>query len=336
MEFSENDMGTDCSGSARLGGAPEHKRILITTERANVEKHISCGWRRTIAHDEISSVRTESSSTVEAIGTMKTKGIISASRNMEDWMVPELLRPFFFIGLRLDNKPNSTIHKILWSDDPLDWPAVEKELKISTLKEGQFFIDHEFAGHSCAHAEMFGALLPLKLSGRQDIANGLIEKIAKYDFDLANEFDKAVPDFMSLGLHIYDQYLDGKIRYDQALLKIADADKGIAFLRQNEFRYVTGIGGMSNAEFAERTKALGLSADPERHLKGILAPKPAPKEAVAAYQHLRIECEESRHIAASAHAEWKDSTDFARWLSRGPGYEVDPKDIVVALVYENT
>lgn len=266
---------------------------------------------------------------------MKTKGIISASRNIEDWMVPQLLCPYFFIGLRLDNKPDATIHKTLWSDDPLDWPAVEKELNLAALKEGQFFINHEFAGHRCTHADMFGAILPLKISGHPDVSSQLVELITKFDMDYSSEFEKAIPEFKAFGLAIHEGYLDGKIRYDQALLKIADTENGIRFLRQNEFRYVTGIGGMSNAEFAERTKALGLNADPERHLKGILAPKPALQEAVSAYQRLRIECEESRHVAASARAEWKNSADFARWLSRGPGYEVDPNDIVVALVYEN-
>lgn len=267
---------------------------------------------------------------------MKTKGIISTGRNIEDWNVPELLWPYFFIGLRMDNTPGKLINTIFHDDySLLDRDAVENELKLSTLKEGQFFIAHEFAGHRCTKAEMFGAILPLKLSGNPNASAQLIELINKYDLDYSSEFDKAIPDFKAFGLPIHEQYLDGKIRYDHALLKIADTENGITFLRENKFRYVTGIGGMSNAEFSARTKALGLNVDSGRHLKGILAPKPAPKEAVSAYQRLRVECEESRHIAASAPAEWKNSAEFARWLSRGPGYEVDPKDIVVALVYEN-
>lgn len=266
---------------------------------------------------------------------MKRKGIISTSRNIEDWNVPELLWPYFLIGLRLDNKPDTMIHKMFWDDAPLDWPAVEKEFKVSALKEGQFFIKHQFAGHRCTQAEMFGVILPLKLSGRPETSARLIELINKYDLAYSDDYDKAIPDYKAFGLSIHEQYLDDKIRYDHALLKITDAENGIGFLRRNEFRYVTGIGGMSNAEFSERTKALGLSVDPERHLKGLLGPKPANAEAISAYQRLRIECEDSHYIAASAPAEWKDSVEFARWLSRGPGYEVDPKDIVVALVYEN-
>lgn len=264
---------------------------------------------------------------------MKTKGIISEWRNIEDSEVPEKLWPFFFIGLRLDNEPDTLIHRVLGDASRMDWSAVEKEFKLSALKDGQFFIKHQFGGNRCVQAEMFGAALPLMLCGRPDVSAQLIALIDKYDLAYSSEFDKAIPDFKAFGLPIHEQYLDGNVRYDHALLKIDNTQKGIDFLRQNEFRYVTGIGGMSNAEFGERAKAIpGVTVDPERFLADI---KPPPQESVGIWQALLDESKQSRHIAASAPAEWKDSTDFARWLSRGPGYEVDPKDIVVALVYEN-
>ena len=270
---------------------------------------------------------------------MKTRGIISSGRNVEDWTAREILWPFLFIGLRLDNKPSTLIHEILHRDSPLDWAAVEKEFKLSALKDGQFIFSHQFAGHRCAQAEMFGAILPLKLSNRQDVANKLIELMNEYELayhGIAQDDDwlRAIPAYKAFGLPIYEPNRSDPIRYDHALLKIADTEQGLSFLKQNEFRYVTGIGGMSFAEYSERAKGLGLTTFSNRTERWLDATPPS-NETVVAWQALRIECEESRHIAASAPAEWKDSADFARWLSRGPGYEVDPKDVVVALVYEN-
>lgn len=265
---------------------------------------------------------------------MKTRGIISSGRNVEDWTALEMLWPFFFVGVRLDNKSGSLIHEILLhNDNPLDRDAIEIEFKLSALKDGQFFLSHQFGGNRCVQAEMFGAVLPLKLCGRRGVSDRLNVLIDKYDLAYPDDFEKAIPDFKAFGLPIHEQYLDGKIRYDHALLKIADTEQGIAFLRHNEFRYVTGIGGMSNTEFGERAKKIpGITVDPERFLADR---NPPPKEVTGAWQALRDESDQSRHIAASAPAEWKGSADFADWLSRGPGYEVNPKDVVVALVWEN-
>lgn len=265
---------------------------------------------------------------------MKTKGIINSSRNIEDREVKEILFPYLFIGIRLDNTLTPNLRAALAADTPVQWDSLEKEFKLSALKDGQFFIDHQFGGNRCVQAKMFGAVLPLKLCGRRDVSDGLNELIDKYDLAYPDEFEKAVPDFKAFGLPIHGQYLDGKMRYDHALLKIDDAERGIAFLRQNAFRYVTAIGGMSFEEYSKRAKALGLTTFPNRTERWLDA-APPNKETIAAWQALRIECEESRHIASTAPAEWTDSADFAQWLGRGPGYEVNPKDVVVALVWEN-
>jgi hypothetical protein len=265
---------------------------------------------------------------------MKTNGIINSSRNIEDVEVASIMLPYFFVGQRLENKITPSLQGALVQDTPVDWDLVEKEVKLSALKDGQFFLDHQFGGNRRAQAQMFGAFLPLNLCPRKDTADKLTQLIDKYDLAYSDEFDRAIPDFKSFGLPIHEQYLDGKVRYDHALLKIDNAEQGISFLRQSEFRYVTGIGGMSFAEYSERAKNLGLTTFPNRTERWMDA-TPPNNEMVAAWQALRIECDKSRHIAASAPAEWKDSADFARWLSRGPGYEVDPKDVVVTLVYEN-
>lgn len=265
---------------------------------------------------------------------MKTKGIINSSRNIEDRTIKGILFPYFFIGLRLDDTLQPVLRAALAHDAHVEWDLFEKEFKLSALKDGQFFIDHQFGGNRCVQAAMFGAVLPLKLCSSHGLKAGLLELIDKYDLAYSDEFEKAIPDFMALGLPIYGQYLDGKARYDHALLKIDDAERGIAFLNQNAFRYVTDIGGMSFEEYSKRASDLGLTIFPNRTERWLGA-APPNKETISAWQALRIECEASRHIAASAPAEWKNSADFANWLSRGPGYEVNPKDIVVALVWEN-
>lgn len=269
---------------------------------------------------------------------MKKKGIISSCRNAEDSEVLEMLWPFFFIGLRLDNKPGALVHRILGDASPLDKNAVEREFNLSAMKDGQFIFSHQFAGHRCAQAKMFGAVLPLKVSGRQDVAKKLNELMDAYDLayhGISQDDDwlRAIPAYKAIGLSIYEPSRNDLIRYDHALLKVTDADQGLSFLKHNEFRYVTAIGGMSNAEFGERAKAIpGITVDPERFLAEVKRP---PEEAITAWQALLDESEASRHIAASAAVEWKDIADFSEWLSRGPGYEVDPKDVVVALVWEN-
>ena len=200
-------------------------------------------------------------------------------------------------------------------------------------------MDHQFGGNRCAQAQMFGAFLPLNLCPKKDAADKLTTLIDKYDLayhhtTLDKEWEKAIPDFGALDLPIQKPHPNDDVRFDHALLKITDTDHGISFLRKNGFRYVTGIGGMSFAEYSKHAKGLGLTTFPNRTERWLDA-TPPNDEMVAAWQALQIKCEQDRHIAASVPAEWKDSADFAHWLSRGPNYEVDPKDVVVALVYEN-
>jgi len=265
---------------------------------------------------------------------MKTKGIINSSRNIEDRGVSTLLLPYFFVGQRLDDDLSPLLRDLLTQDGPVDWEEAEKALKLSGLRDGQFFLDHQFGGHRCVQAQMFGAFFPLALCGQQGIANELLQLIDKYDVAYSDGLGNAIADFKSLGLPIHEQYLDGEIRYDHALLKIADTDSGLTFLRQNGFSYVTGIGGMNFEEYAERARVLGLTTLPNRTERW-LDEKPPGEGKIAAWQLLLSECEKSRHIAKSAPSEWKSSTEFARWLSRGPGFEVAPGKIIMALAYEN-
>lgn len=265
---------------------------------------------------------------------MKTKGVINSSRNIEDRGVSTLLLPYFFVGQRLDNNLSPLLKGLLTQDSPFDWAEAEKALKLSSLRDGQFFIDHQFGGHRCVQAQMFGAFFPLSLCGQQGIANELLKLIGEYDVAYSDGLGKAIAGFKALGLPIHEQYLDGEIRYDHALLKIADTDSGLAFLRQKGFSYVTEIGGMNFEEYTERARALGLTTFPNRTERW-LDEKSPDKEKLAAWQLLLRECAESRHIRKSTPAEWKSSTEFARWLSRGPGYEIDPGEIIMALAYEN-
>lgn len=269
---------------------------------------------------------------------MKVSGIINDFREISDSGTREVLLPCAFVGLRLAH--SLTLTGAFSEKISLDRFAIEKLLNLSAFQAGQFIIEHQFAGNRCDRAVLFGVFFPLNLCEtpkvRDELGRMLDSENLAYDIESPGGFEEAIADFKGIGLPIYEEYDYNGVNFGHGFLKVLNSDQGLAFLRENKFRYVTGIGGMSNAEVAERVKGIpGLIVDPAQYLNEEYPKDPPPKELVNAWYSLKAECAKSRRVSSSARADWKSIADFAAWLSRGPGYEVNPKDVIVSLLYEN-
>lgn len=281
---------------------------------------------------------------------LKRSGLVDDSGNdLQEWGVLELFYPSVFLGIELNYEEfpkTATFHYTNRQD-------AEEEIG-AALKDGQFVIQHQFGGTSCAKTLPFGIFCPLNRDEypiqqlRAAISSLKPPSIDSFPDPASEEvWAKAMAAIGPLRLVPGKRGPERHIRSNEtgaheAFVRFSDLDNLYPWLREH-FQYVTEISGMDANEIrAAFLEATGVEIDPTRwwteqdKLAAAMIRDDQRPSFFAPHDRAR-----QRQVTGLSRLPWHGIAEFGQWLAVGLGggrvkRKVTPGDLTAALIWQNS
>jgi hypothetical protein len=250
--------------------------------------------------------------------------------------------PRFFIGVSLD--PMNA-----WYGDKGDVP------------EGQFLLQHQYAGHSCAQILLFGIFLPI-MTGKDGRAIEQLRQFADHFNQNIYQGDSVAVQRMLAEIGPFELRSSKSDDVEEAFFRFKNTEAEFQWISQRGFEYVDSF-QEKTPERLEKDRELGreaIGAIPNSLVEAAVNKFYPPPTYTAQYREELLECGLGRrtvethaiwrfyreHIAREQEylthhyrtrpLTWRTPTELARWLEGPYQKKIREEDLFVALIYENS